>query len=498
MDGMVYLVGAGPGDPDLITVKGWQCLARAEVVISDYLINPALLLSAPAGAEIVELPHHAGAASQEAIVTRMIDAARQGKTVVRLKSGDPGVFGRLGEELAALRAAEVKHEVVPGVTAAAVAAARAGFSLTHAAHASAVAFVTGHQRNDGGATIDYAALAQFPGTLVFYMGMTHAAEWSAALIAHGRAADTPVAVVRRASWPDETLVRCTLGTVAATIEAERLMPPSVIVVGGVVDEMPAVAASRPRLAGVRVLVTRPEGQTAALAHRLRTHGAEVWEQPAIEIGPPGDWQPVDRALRELAQFQWIVFSSANGVRALVKRLWETGGDARRLGAVKLAAIGPGTQAELHKYHLRADLVPDEFRAEALAAALVAAMRNGSGARPRALLIRASRGREVLADQLLAAGVEVEQVVAYASRDVERPQPRIAAGLAAGRVDWITVTSSAIARNLVRLFGMQLRCARLVSISPVTTATLTDLGYPPAAEATAYTLDGVVTAILDAN
>jgi len=265
----------------------------------------------------------------------------------------------------------------------------------------------------------------------------------------------------------------------------------VIIVGRVAAMAPEVSwfAARP-LFGKRIVVTRPRHQAEALIDRLAELGATVRVQPAIEIAPPADWGPVDRALDDLARYDWVVFSSANGVRFFLDRLWERGGDARRLGRIRLAAIGPGTAEELLKDRLRADLVPPEYRAEALAEALAA---EASGR--RFLLVRASRGREVLAEHLAAAGAQVEQVVFYRSTDVERPDPEIAAALAAGRIDWITVTSSAIARALVRLFGDTLRRTQLASISPVTSETLTRLGFPVAAEATHYTIDGLVDAVL---
>ena len=496
---MVYLVGAGPGDPGLITAKGLDCLRRAALVICDYLVNPILLQSANATAEVVRLGHHDGDdLSPDEIHARLIAAARQGRVAVHLKGGDPDVFGRCAEETAALQAAGVSYEVVPGVTAALAAAAYAGIPLTHGAAASAVAFITGHQRRDHRPPLDYAQLGNFPGTLVFYMGMSSAADWAGALVAHGRPPQTLVAVVRRCSWPDQQVTRCTLATLAATIAKDNLRPPAVIVVGEVVAAMPAVAwfAARP-LFGQRVMVTRPRGESAALCARLMELGAEVLDQPAIEIGPPADWRPVDAALTQLDRYDWLVFSSANGVSYFLDRLFAGGGDARRLGGMKLAAIGPGTAEALAPYGLRADLVPDEFRAEALAEALVAVCQGGgaAGAAPvRFLLVRASRGREVLAERLSAAGASVTQVVAYESCDVAAADPAIAAALAAGQVDWITVTSSAIARSLVRLFGEDLRRARLASISPLTSGVLAELGFPSAAEAARYTIEGVVAAI----
>jgi uroporphyrinogen III methyltransferase/synthase len=422
----------------------------------------------------------------------MVLAARQGKTVVRLKGGDPDVFGRSADEIEALSAAGIPYQTVPGVTAALAAAGYAAIPITHGEHSSAVALVTGHERHcKQGPSLDYGALAQFPGTLVFYMGVTSARVWSEALMQRGKAPDTPVAIVRRCSWSDQETIRCTLGHVADVVAKRHLRPPAVIIVGPVAAMGPEVSwfAARP-LFGKRVVVTRPRLQAEALFDRLADLGATVLVQPAIEIGPPSDWGPVDRALDDLDRYDWVVFSSANGVRFFLDRLWDRGGDSRRLGRIRLAAIGPGTADELLKDRLRADLVPPEYRAEALAEALAA-----EAPGRHFLLVRASRGREILAEQLAAAGARVEQVVAYRSTDVERPDADVAAALAAGRIDWITVTSSAIAQALARLFGDTLRRTKLASISPVTSETLTRLGFNVAAEATRYTTDGLVDAML---
>lgn len=491
--GRVYLVGAGPGDPGLLTLRGAECLRQADLVLVDYLVNPALRRYAAAQAEWVSLGHHGGQriVPQEEIHARMIAAAQAGRTVVRLKGGDPDVFGRSAEETEALRQAGIPFETVPGVTAALAAAGYAGIPITHAQHASAVALVTGQERpGKQDALLDYGALAQFPGTLIFYMGVTTAQHWSAALIAAGRSPETTVAIVRRCSWNDQTTIACTLGTAAAVIAERKLRPPAVIVVGPVAALTPETTwfTDRP-LFGSRILVTRPREQAEELAQPLRQLGAEIVYQPAIEILPPDDWRPVDAALDRLAGYDWLVFSSANGVRSLLDRLWSRAGDWRCLSHLKLAAIGSGTAEELARYRLKADLVPPEFRAESLAAELatVAAGR-------RFLLARASRGREVLAEQLRASGAEVDQVVVYRSVDVEQPDADIAAALAHGKIDWVTVTSSAIARSLVQMFGAALRTTRLASISPVTSETLRQLGHAPAVEATEYTRDGLVRAI----
>jgi uroporphyrinogen III methyltransferase/synthase len=492
--GKVYLVGAGPGDPGLITLRGAQCLGRADLVLYDYLANASILTHAAPSVELVPIGHAKGpwAMSQQQIQARMIDAARLGKTVVRLKGGDPAVFGRVAEETAALKAAGITYEVVPGVTAALAAAVYAEIPITHGQRASAVAFITGQERterNEPG--LDYEALAHFPGTLVLYMGVTTAHQWSDILIRHGKSPQTPAAVILRATRCDQEVHRTTLRELPQLVARRQLQPPAIVIVGDVVDLAPPTSwfAARP-LFGRRILVTRPRDQADGLCGPLADLGAEVIVQPAIAIDNPPDWEPVDAALARLDQYDWLVFSSANGVRALLDRLCAQGGDLRRLGAIKIAAIGPGTAEALARYHLRADLLPEQFRAESLADAL---RRTAPG--QRFLLARASRGRQVLPEQLAASGGRVEQIVVYSSSDVPQAEPEVAELLAAGRVDWVTVTSSSIARALAAMFGPALRRSSLASISPVTSDVLRELGYPPAAEASTYTMEGLVASII---
>jgi len=492
--GKVYLVGAGPGDPGLITLRGVECLRRADVVLYDYLVNPRILEHVRTGAESVCLGRHGHTPvlPQSEINERLVREARAGKTVVRLKAGDPAIFAHLAEEIEALAAAEIAVEIVPGITAALACGSYAGIPLTQRDAASAVALVTGQEHAEKHSpALDYRGLASFPGTLVFYMGVTSALHWTRALMDGGKPAGTPASIVRRCSWPDQVTVRTTLERVAVEIAQRQLRPPVLVVVGEVAALQTGANwfTHRP-LFDVRVMVTRPLMHAEALHERLRELGADVLVQPAIEIMAPDDWGPLDRALARLAEFDWLVFSSANGVCYLLDRLYQRYGDLRRLGSLKLAAIGPGTAEALAGYKLRPDVVPDEFRAEALAEALA-----GGAAGRRFLLARASRGREVLAEQLCAAGGEVEQVVVYRSRDVTAPDPEIATALAAGRIDWVTVTSSAIARSLAAMFGDQLRRARLASISPVTSGTLRELGFEPAVEATEFTMVGIVEAIV---
>jgi uroporphyrinogen III methyltransferase / synthase len=495
--GNVYLVGAGPGDPGLLTLRGAECLAAADVVLYDYLAAPELLAHARPGAELVCLGRHGHGRlmSQAEICEAIIRHAQDGRTVVRLKGGDPATFARLSEELDALEATRIPYEIVPGVTAASAASSHAGVPLTDRDEASCVAFVTGHEceNKDASEGLDYAALAAFPGTLVFYMGITTAPQWSRALIEHGKPAATPVTIVRRASLPDQETISTTLGELPDLLKSRKLRPPAVVIVGEVTRKRTVANwfNSRP-LFDKTILVTRPEHQADDLANRLRGLGANVLMQAAIEIGPPASWAPVDAAIKRLDDFDWLVFSSSNGVHFFMQELLALGHDARKLGGAKLAAIGPATHEALSEFHLKADVQPETYRAESLAEALMPKVRE-----KRLLLLRASRGREVLAEMLTAAGANVEQVVVYESRDVETAEKDVLAALDAGAIDFTTVTSSAIARSLVNLFGESLRKTQLAAISPLTAEVLAELGYPAVAIADSYTTGGLIAAILAA-
>jgi len=492
--GKVYLVGAGPGDPGLITLRAVEVLQRADIVFYDYLVNPVILGHCRHDAQLISLGQHGkgNLRTQAQINDRLHAAAQVFEHIVRLKGGDPMVFARAGEELDFLLEHGIRFEIVPGITSAVAAASYAGIPLTHRDAAPAVAFVTGQEDADKAeSSLDFGALAAFPGTLVFYMGVTTAEHWTNALIAAGKPPATPVAILRRVTLPDQMRIDTTLANVAAVVKQSKLRPPALFIIGDVAAHGPAWSwfDKRP-LFGQRVLVTRPAHQAAELAGPLAELGAEVLYQPAIEIRPLQLDETADRWLSLTNKFDWLVFSSSNGVRYFIERLQHVGLDARALGGAKIAAIGPGTADELAKYHLQADLVPDEYRAESLAAAL-----KGGAAGRRFLLVRASRGREVVAEELTKAGGIVEQVVVYESVDVEQANAAIAERMAAGQINWTTVTSSAIARSLVRLFGDSLKTTKLVSISPITTNTLRELGHEPAAEASEYTMAGVIAAIL---
>lgn len=493
--GTVYLVGSGPGDAGLITQRGIRCLQQADVVLYDYLSNPELLEYAISAQEMHCLGSHAQRKlwSQDRINEEMVSLAKQGKTVVRLKSGDPTVFARATEEIEALRAADVPFQIVPGITTALAASAYAGIPLTHSDHASAVAFVTGHEKpGKEDSAIDYAGLANFPGTLVFYMGVTTAPQWSAQLIAQGKSPDTPCAIIRRCSWPDQETFRCTLGEIPNLLHSgSKIRPPVITVVGQVAQDqsIPNWFEQRP-LFGQSFLVTRPEHQAAELRYPLAELGAEVLVQPAIDINFANDPGPLNEAIANLKSFDWIAFSSRNGVTFFMERLRALDFDFRMLGHLKIGAIGPGTAEQLLAYGFKADIIPEEYRAESLVEAM-----GDEVAGKRVLLPRASRGRDVLPVGLTQAGADVTEVVAYESTDVAAVSPEVQRQLETSGFDWLILTSSAIARATAKLVPEAMSSSNIVSISPITSDTIRELGYEVTVEAKTYTMDGIIEAIL---
>jgi uroporphyrinogen III methyltransferase/synthase len=493
--GQVYLVGAGPGNPRLLTLRAVECLAEADLVIHDRLVPAELLDYAPRAQRIgvADLPG-AHCDKHERICDLMIEAARAGKTVVRLKGGDPGIFGRGGEEAAALQRAGIRFEIVPGVTAALAAAAYAGMPLTDRRYASTLVFVTGHECASGSQQVNWPALARLPGTLVVYMGLSRLAEIVETLLRHGKPAHTPAACVEWAGTARQVAVDAELHQLPQRVLAAGIRGPAVIVIGeGVRQRAQLGWFERLPLFGRRVLVTRPRHQAEEMVRELQCRGACVHIQPILEIGPPPDPLAVEQVLDRLEQFDWLVFTSANGVQALVQRLWQRGGDLRRLGGIRLAAIGKQTAQALERYSLRADYVPAEFRSEALAEGLAPLV-----AGQRVLLARADRGREVLAEQLRPV-CQVEQVAVYSQREITSLDPQVAELLRAGRLDFVTLTSSNIARAFLNLLAEAEKAflgsrVHLVTISPVTSVTVKELGFPVAAEAEEYTARGVVEAV----
>jgi uroporphyrinogen III methyltransferase / synthase len=526
--GVVYLVGAGPGDPGLMTARSLELIASADAIYYDRLIPPGALGSVRSDAELVYVGKAPGkpSVSQDEIGGRLIEAARAGKSVVRLKGGDPFVFGRGGEEGEALRAGGVEFEVVPGVTAGVAASAYAGIPVTHRDDASAVAFVTGHEDPEKTeTTLDWDALARFPGTLVFYMGVKRLAENAAALIEAGRDAGEPAAAVERGTMERQRTIVATLGTLAEAVEHEGIGAPALIVVGPVVERRESLAwLERRPLHGRRVVVTRARAQASGLAATLRGLGAEVVELPAIRIESRIESEEVRQAIERIGEYALICITSPNGAHLLFEAFREAGLDARALGegpkqkqvgrggagaadeteaqggaggptaapeqaGTIVAAIGLGTARALADHGLAADVVPERFVAEALVEALADVELEGR----RVLIARAAEARDVLPDALRERGAEVDVLTLY---ETVREEPAPEAIEAAQDADYVTFTSSSTVRNLTEALGDRFPSgARIVSIGPITSEAARDAGLAVAVEAERHDVDGLITALL---
>jgi uroporphyrinogen III methyltransferase/synthase len=497
--GRVDLVGAGPGDPGLLTRRGADCLANADVVVYDQLVHPRLLDLAPPGAERIFAGKAPGRCviPQDEINALLVGKARAGLRVVRLKGGDPYVFGRGAEEAEQLHEAGIPYRVVPGVTAGVGVTSYAGLPVTHRGDASAVAFVTGHNSPDSERSrVDWPALARFPGTLVIYMGVGRLGRLCEVLIREGKPTDTPAAMVQSGTLGRQRTIVATLASLPDLAAEAGLTAPALVIIGEVVKRRPSLAwfEALP-LFGQRIVVTRPSGEADHSASDLEALGADVLLAPTVAIQPVLDPGPMDQAIDRLSEFDWLVFTSGNGVRHFLDRLETRGRDLRALGSIKLAAIGPATAEALSRFRLHADLVPDAYRSEDLAEAL----RERVGGR-RVLLARADRGRTILKDELEQVA-HVEQVAVYRNADADALPPSIVSAIAEGSVDWITLTSSAITARLHALLPEDARQrigreVRLASLSPITSSAAQRLGWPVAVEAKVYTWDGLVQALVE--
>jgi uroporphyrinogen III methyltransferase / synthase len=499
--GTVYLVGSGPGDPGLLTRRGETVLSRADVVVYDHLASSRLLDLAPVAALKICAGKSIGhcTLTQSEINELLIEHSRAGRNVVRLKGGDPLVFGRGAEEALCLRAAGIPFEIVPGVTAGLGVTAYAGIAVTHRARASAVAFVTGHgdpEVESESSSLDWAALAHFPGTIIVYMGVTHLASICRTLIRHGKPRDTPACVIQSGTLAAQRTDMGTLETIAQIATEGGIIPPALLVVGLVVALRNELAwFERRPLFGQRIIVTRPRQEAGPAAAALEILGAEVLLAPTIEVRPLDDPRLLDAAIDRLTDYDWLVFTSANGVRFLVERLESRGRDLRALGHLRLAAIGPATAGALASFHLSADIVPESYRSESLAAALADSARGR-----RILLARADRGRAVL-KQTLERVAQVDEVAVYQNLDVESLPEHVIERITLAAVDWVTVTSSAITTRLHGLLPESARNRvgrdiRLASLSPVTSETAVALGWNVAVEAAEFTWEGLISALVE--
>jgi len=489
----IYLVGAGPGDPELITIKAKRLLGVADVVLYDHLANPALLAIAPAAAELIYVGKKKSdhALSQEQICELLVERGRRGLNVVRLKGGDPFIFGRGGEEAEALADAGVPFEVVPGVTSPLGIAAYTGVPLTHRDHTSVVTFITGHDVMK----IDWNKVGTSE-TLVILMGLSHFDEIAERIIAGGRSASTPAMAVRWGTRPAQEVVIGTLATLPGLIHAQSLKPPATIIVGDVVELREKLSwFERLPLFGQRIVVTRAKDQADSLSAPLRQLGAEVVELPTIEIQPAPDYAALDAAIARLPEYDWLIFTSVNGVRFFLDRLDHGAADLRAIRG-KLCAIGPATRDALQQFHLKVDVMAEQYVAEGLLKTLGDFDFAGAG-KPggaRVLIARAAVARDILPDELRRRGAVVDVVEAYRTGAPADLAAR-AADVLAAKTDWITFTSSSTASNLIAACGAEaLQGTRLASIGPVTSATLRQAGAEVAVEANPHTVPGLVEVI----
>lgn len=496
-EGKVYLIGAGPGDPGLLGLKAKECLQKADAVVYDRLADPRILAFAGKNAEMI----YVGKASanhtmcQPDINKLLVKLAAEGKIVARLKGGDPFVFGRGGEEALELKEAGLPFEFVPGVTSAIAVAEYAGIPVTHRHVATSFAVVTGHEDpTKGESTINWKGLATAVDTLVFLMGVENIEKISSQLIANGRSADCPAAVIRWGTHPEQRTLITSLGRAAADVQAAGMKPPAIFLVGEVVRlrEHLQWFDNKP-LFGKTIVVTRAREQASSLTKKLEDRGAKVIEVPAIKIVPANDYAPLDTAVSHISDYKWLIFTSTNGVEYFFKHLLTAGKDTRALAGLKIAAIGSATAEALKARGIVADVVPSAYKAEELAEALSKDIENGD----KILIARAEKAREILPETLRKQGAVVDVVTAYKTvADCENKEELIKA-LESGEVSVITFTSSSTVTNLLNVLGNKkelLQKVALAVIGPVTAATLQKNGFNPVVCADEYTIDGLVQAV----
>lgn len=498
-DGIVYLVGAGPGDPSLITLRGVECLQRADVVVYDYLANEQLLCHAPESAERIYAGKIGGRHNQgqDEINSLLVAKGGAGKVVVRLKGGDPFVFGRGGEECEALREAGIPFEVVPGVTAAVGASAYSGIPLTHRDITASVAFVTGQEGKDKNEScIDWDRLSLGGGTVVFYMGITTLRSNMQRMLEHGRSPDTPVALVRWATTPCQQVLVGTLADIADRAEECDFKPPAITIVGEVVALREKLKwFDRRPLCGKRIVVTRAAEQAGEFSATLAALGATVLECPTIRLVEPESWQLLDLAIRELRSYDWVVLTSGNAVRFFFQRLASLGLDARALSGCRVCAVGPKTADEIRSYGIKPDLVPTDYKAEGVVEEFSRLDMHNS----RVLFPRADKARDVIPRELKRMGAHVDSPVAYRNIFPERLPPETLFALEKRSVDCITFTSSSTVQNMAAMLGEELMLDMLkgvtvASIGPITSKSCRDLGLKVDIEPESHTLDALAEAL----
>jgi uroporphyrinogen III methyltransferase/synthase len=495
--GKVYIIGAGPGDPGLITVKGVRCLQEADVIVYDHLVSEEILLHKNPSAKLIYAGKKGGdhTISQDEMNALLVTEASQGHIVARLKGGDPFIFGRGGEEAEVLAGAGIPFEVVPGVTSAISVPAYAGIPLTYRGYTSTVAFVTGHEdptkdRSD----IDWQALAGM-GTLVFLMGVKNLRQITENLIRHGKDAKTPAALIRWGTTADQTALAATLGDIASLSEEKGILPPALLVVGPVVSLRNVLNwfETKP-LFGRGVVITRPEEQAGELAALLWAQGARVIQFPTIRIEPPSTWVALDGAIERIETFDWLIFTSANGVRFFFQRLRALGRDVRDLKGVRLCTIGPATADALGRLGLPVDLLPEDFVSEGVVAAFAGRDIRGK----RILLPRAEKARDIIPAGLKNMGAFVETVMAYRTVNSGRSRAELETLYEAGKIDVITLTSPSTVLNLIEIMGREhplFGRVKIACIGPVTAAAARKAGLSIDILQDRYTMPDLVEALV---
>ncbi len=498
--GIVYLVGAGPGDAGLLTRRGAELIGRAEVLVYDALVNPALLQLAPKTAEVIYGGKRAAAHAipQEELNQLLVTKAKEGKTVVRLKGGDPYIFGRGGEEVEELAAAKVPFEVVPGVSSFYAATNYAGIPVTHRDHCSSFTVLTGHEDpTKDESSIDWAQLAKSTGTKVVLMGVERIRRIAEQLIAHGMASDTPVALVRWGTTGRQQSIEGTLATIADVVERAKFTAPAVTIIGGVVKLRGKLNWFEKRpLFGQRVVVTRTREQASELAHQLTELGADVLEIPTIKIVAPRRQELIAEMIAGLGSYQWMVFTSPNGVTSFFDYFFKAFDDLRSIGCVRIAAVGPATAAKLKEFHLSVDAMPDKYVAKDISKAIAA---KDDLENLRVLLLRAEVANLELPKLLEDEGAIVDDVAVYQTVPETEDVTGAAARLLAEGADWLTFASSSAVENFHARFNLpellkQFPALKTASIGPETTKALVALGLKPTVEAKQHTIGGLVKAI----
>ena len=502
--GIVYLVGAGPGDAGLLTVRGAELIARADVLVYDALVNPELLRLAPKTAEVIYGGKRAKdhAIPQEELNQLLVKKAKEGKVVVRLKGGDPYVFGRGGEEAEEIAAAGIPFEVVPGISSTVAAPNYAGIPVTHRDFCSAYTVVTGHEDpTKDESAIDWAALAKTPGTKIVLMGVERIRQIAAKFVEHGLAATTPVAMVRWGTTGRQKAITGTLATIADVVEQTGFTAPAVTIIGGVVGLRDRLNWFEQRpLFGQRVVVTRTRDQASQLSRQLLERGAEVLEIPTIKIAPPEERMALAEAFAELGQIDWLVFTSPNGVTSFLEYFFKVHDDIRALGFCRLAAVGPATAAKLKELRLRVDAMPEEYVAGKVAEAMAAVetMEN-----LRVLILRAEVANPELPKKLEELGAIVDDVAVYRTVPETEDLNGAAAKFVEEGADWVTFTSSSTVENFHTRFDLPAMLKKFpglktLSIGPETSKALKAIGLKPTLEAEPHTIDGMVQALENAK